>query len=68
MIWKGPLKIIYFNSPAMNRDIYSSIRLLKVPYSLALIASTDRASTTTLGNLFHCLTNHIVKNFFLYLV
>jgi len=24
--WKGPLKVIWSNSPAMNRDTYSSIR------------------------------------------
>jgi len=39
--------------------------LLKVPFSLALNASREGASTTSLGNLFQCLTTPTVKNFFL---
>jgi len=29
MIWKRPSKIILSNSPAINRDIYSHVRLFK---------------------------------------
>ncbi|KAK4827794.1 hypothetical protein QYF61_021747 [Mycteria americana] len=38
--------------------------LLKTPSNLALNNSRDGASTTSLGNLFQCLTTLIVKNFF----
>jgi len=38
----------------MNRDTYSSVRLLKAWFSLTLDASRDRASITPLGNLFQC--------------
>ena len=40
--WKGPLKVIQFNSPAVNRDTYSYIRVLRVPSSLTLSFSRDR--------------------------
>lgn len=30
MSWKKPLKVIQFNSPAMNRDLYCQFRLLKI--------------------------------------
>ena len=51
--------------PALNKDTYSYIRVLRAPPSLTLSISGDRASTTSLGNLFQCLTNLTVKNFFL---
>jgi len=51
--WKGSLKTIYSYYPAMNRDTYSLIRVLRTPSSLALNVSRDRASTTS---LFLCLT------------
>ena len=38
-------------------------RLSKIPSSLALNASRDGASTTSLGNLFQCVTILWVKNF-----
>jgi len=49
----------------MNRNTYSSIRVLRAPSSLTLSVSRDRASTTSLSNLFHCLTTLTVKNFFI---
>ena len=61
MIWKGPLKVMWSNSPAMNRDIYSSEPLQP---DLGCLPK-DRASTTSLGNLCQCLTTLIVQNFFL---
>jgi len=61
----GTLKAIWFNSPAMKRDTYSYIRVLRAPSSLTLSASRDGASTTSLGNLFQCLTTLTVKDFFL---
>ena len=62
---KGPLKVIWSNCPAMNKDTYSYIRLLRVPSSLTLNVSRDRASTISLGNLFQCPAARIVKNNFL---
>jgi len=59
--WKGPLKDIKSNFPAMNRDTYSSIRVLRALPSLALNVYKDRASTNSLGNLFQCFTTLIVK-------
>ena len=43
------------NSPAMKRDTCSYTRLLRVPPSLTLSVSKDRASTTSLGNPIQCL-------------
>ena len=50
----------------MNRDTYSKIRLLRAPFSLTLNASRDEAYTSTLGNLFQCLTTLTVKSFFIF--
>ena len=47
MSWKGHLKVIQSNSPAMNRDTYSSERLLRALSSLTLNVSKDGASTTS---------------------
>ncbi|KAK4824741.1 hypothetical protein QYF61_018213 [Mycteria americana] len=55
------------NKKSMTNDmhrvhiIYTKIRLLKAPSSLTLNVSRDRASTTSLGNLFQCLTTLIFK-------
>jgi len=40
-------------------------QVLRAPSSLTLGVSRDGASTTSLGNLCHCLTTRTVKNFFL---
>ena len=53
--WKGPLKAIWSNSPTMNRDTFSYIRLLRALLSLSLNVSRDGASMASLT----------VKNFFL---
>ena len=53
------------NSPAINRDTHRHIRLLRDPSSLALRVSRDWASTTSLGNLFQCLTSLTVNEIFL---
>jgi len=42
--WKAPLKDIWTNSPAMNRDTYSWIRVLRTPSSLTLNVSTSAIS------------------------
>ena len=47
----------------MGRDTFHHTRLLKNPSNPVLNTST--ASTTSLGNLFQCLTTLIVKNVFL---
>ena len=52
------------NPPAMGRDTFHQTRLLNAPSNLALNTSTEGASTTSLGNLFWCLTALMVKNFF----
>ncbi|KAK4814468.1 hypothetical protein QYF61_018986 [Mycteria americana] len=52
--------------PCKSReDIFNKIRLLRAPSNLTLNVSRDGASTTSLGNLFQCLTTLMVKNFFL---
>ncbi|KAK4833105.1 LOW QUALITY PROTEIN: hypothetical protein QYF61_027771 [Mycteria americana] len=59
--WKGPLQVIYCNPLA--RAGTSLTR--SAPSNLTSNVSRDGASTTSLGNLFQCLTTLIVKNFFL---
>ena len=63
--WKGQLEVTESNFPAVNRDTYSYIRLLRAPSSLTLSVSRDGAFTTSLGNQFQCLNALIIKNFFL---
>ena len=67
MVWggSGPLKSPGSNPSAVGRDTSHQTRLLKAPSSLALNASRKGAFTTSLGNLFQCLTTLTVKNFFL---
>jgi len=49
----------------VNRDTYTSITLLHGALSiLALDVSRDEAFTTSMGNLFQCLTTLTVINFF----
>ena len=62
--WKGPLKSIQSNFPAINRNTCSQIRLLRALFRLTLNISRDGTSTTSLDNLFQCLTTLLVKNFF----
>jgi len=40
---KEPLKVISFKPPAITRDIFSCIRLLRAPSSLTLNVSRDGA-------------------------
>ena len=49
----------------MNGNMHSYIRLPRALPGLALKISSDRASSISLGNLFHCLTTLTVKDFFL---
>jgi len=51
--------------PAMSRDIFTKIRLLRAPSNVTLKVSGDGASITSLGNLFQHFITLIVKNFFL---
>ena len=46
-------------------QLYSSVKLLSTPSSLALNVCKDKAFTTSLGNLFQCLTTLTVNNSFL---
>ena len=57
--------IIQFQPPPMCRVTNHQTRLPRATSSLALNASRDGASTTSLGNLFQCDTTLWVKNFFL---
>ena len=49
---KGLLKAIWSSAAATSRDIFTQIRLLRAPSTLAWNVSSDRASTTSLGNLY----------------
>jgi len=49
----------------VSRDIFKLIKSLRASSNPALNVSRDGASTTSLGNLCHCLTIFTVKNFFL---
>jgi len=51
--------------PAVSRDIFNWVRLLRAPSNLAWNVSRDGASTTSLGNLGQCLTTLTAKKFFL---
>lgn len=44
---------------------FHCLTLLKAPSNMALNTSRDESCTTSLGNLFHCLTTFKVKNVFL---
>lgn len=55
--------MIYSNHPVMGWDIFHSTSLLKAPSNLVLNTSRDGASTS-LGNLFHCLSTLSLKIFF----
>jgi len=51
----------------MNRNTYSTTRLLRVPSNLAFNVSSNRVSTTSLGNLCQCFTTFIAKKLFSYI-
>ncbi|KAK4830182.1 hypothetical protein QYF61_008973 [Mycteria americana] len=48
---EGDLPQQVSNPPAMSRDIFNEIRLLRAPSNLTLNVSRDGASTTSLGSL-----------------
>ena len=60
---KGPQWSLSFNPPAMCRVASHHTRLPRATSSLAFNASSNGASTTSLGNLFQCVTTLRVKNF-----
>ena len=64
--WKGPLKAIQSNSPGLNRNTYSQIRLLGAPSSLTMKVFRVGASTTSLGKLLQLFTTVIITSFFLH--
>ena len=51
----------------MSRDIFKETRLLTAPSNLTWNVSRDGASTTSLGNLYQCLTIPNSKEFLLYI-
>ena len=64
MVWRGRvLQIIQFQPPAVGRDTSLQTRLLTAPSSLALSASREGTSTTSLGNLCQHLTTLTVTIF-----
>jgi len=63
--WKGALEVIQPNPPAVSRDIFHWVRLLRALSNLAWNVSRDGASTTSLGSLGQGLTTLTVKNVFL---
>jgi len=67
MAWveKGCSDHVVSTPPAMCRVANHQTRLPRATSSLALNASGDGASTTSLGNLFQCVTTICVKNFLL---
>ena len=54
--WKGPQWSSSFHPSALCRVTNHQTRLPRATSSLALNASRDGASTTSLGNLFQCVT------------
>ncbi|KAK4827084.1 hypothetical protein QYF61_014186 [Mycteria americana] len=64
-VTQGASPIGMSNPSAISRDIFKYVRLLRAPSILTLNVSRDGESTTSLGNLFQCLTTLILKNFFL---
>jgi len=62
--WEGPLEATQSNPPAMGRDNFNWIRLLRAPSKLDVNVSRDGASPTSLGNLGQGFTTLTGKNFF----
>jgi len=54
--------------PAMGRDTFHQVRLLRAPSNLALNTTRKGSSTTSPGYLGQGLTTLRAKNFFLYLI
>jgi len=63
--WKGAWKVMWFQPPAVSRDIFSQTRLLRAPSNLALTVPSDGASTTSLGSLCQGFPTLTAMNFFL---
>ena len=51
-------------APAVSRDIFKEMGLLRAPSSLPLNVSGDGAPTSSLGNLLRCFTTLVVTNAF----
>jgi len=63
--WEGTLKGHLVQPPAVSRNIFNQIRLLRVPSNLTLNVSSDGTLTTSVGNLSQGFTTLTVKKFFL---
>ena len=61
----GTLKLIWFQPPAMSRDIFHQSMLLRAPSNLAMSTAREGAATASLGNLGQGLTTLTGKDFFL---
>ena len=61
--WKRPYRSSSSNPHAVGRDTIHFTRFLKAPSNMTLNTSSKGVSTTSLGNLFQCLTTLRVKNF-----
>lgn len=62
---EGTLKDYLFQPPAISRDIFNEIRLLRTTSRLTLNISRDGSLTISLYNLFQHFITFSVKNFFL---
>jgi len=62
---EGTLKIIWFQPPCRERDIFHQPRVPRAPSSLALNTAREGAATAALGSLGQGLTTLMGKNFFL---
>lgn len=60
----GTLKSHLILLPCSEQGHLQFHQMLRAPSSLTLSIYRDRTSTTSLGNLYHCLTTLIVKSFF----
>jgi len=63
--WKEPVKSHLVQPPCNKQGHLQLHQVLRTPYSLTLSVHRDGASTPSLGNLCHCLTTLMVKDFFL---
>jgi len=62
---EGTLKLLWFQPPAMSRDVSHQPRVLRAPSNLALSTAREGAATASLGSVGQGLTTLRGKNFFL---
>lgn len=65
MSWKGPLEPIWSNSPAIDRDTYRQMRVLRAPSCLTEHLQGWHINHLSEQPVCQCCTTFIVKNYFL---